>query len=87
MLRRAITAAPAPATQRGLRILIEDRQQNPSGYAMMTISEGATMTGGELSLYGETDAYGHRKLGGIGMQTGSLIKQITGVNIITQQVA
>ena len=37
---------------------------------MMTISEGATMVGGEMVHAGEADAYGHRKLGGIGQVTG-----------------
>ena len=32
---------------------------NPSGYAMMTISEGATMIGGEMVHAGMADAYGH----------------------------
>ena len=68
-------------------LLMKDRRGNPSRYAMVTISEGATMTGGQMSLSGKADAYGHRKLGGIGVETGILIKQITGVDIINQQVA
>jgi 6-phosphofructokinase 1 len=68
-------------------LLLGDRATNPSNYAMVTISEGATMTGGELQLSGEEDAYGHRKLGGIGAVTGQLIGQITGVGIVLQQVA
>ena len=64
--------------------LMEDRKQNPSNYAMMTISEGATMEGSEMALSGETDAYGHRKLGGIGALAGEAIKKITGINIIFQ---
>jgi 6-phosphofructokinase 1 len=35
---------------------------------------------------GEADAYGHRKLGGVGEQTASLLKQITGQNIMYQQL-
>ena len=68
-------------------LVASDRNNNPSRYAIVTISEGATMTGGEMSLTGDADAYGHRKLGGIGVQTGDLLKQLTGVNIINQQVA
>lgn len=68
-------------------LLMQDRAANPSGYAMMTISEGATMEGGEMSLSGEADAFGHRKLGGIGALTGQLIKERTGVGIIGQSVA
>ena len=46
--------------------LKRDKAANPSNYAMMTISEGATFAGGEMVQAGVEDAYGHRKLGGIG---------------------
>ncbi len=68
-------------------LLVEDKAANPSNYAMMTISEGARLEHGEIIETGEADAYGHRKLGGIGQITGELIKEITGHNIIYQQVA
>ncbi|NWF51991.1 MAG: 6-phosphofructokinase [Nitrospirae bacterium] len=64
--------------------LVEDRKQNPSNYAMMTISEGAKMEGGEMVLSGEADAFGHRRLGGIGAITAEAIKKLTGINIIFQ---
>jgi 6-phosphofructokinase 1 len=69
------------------RLIMEDKQSNPSNYAMLTISEGARMVSGEIFLSGEADAYGHRKLGGIGMQTGEVLKQLTGQNIIYQQLS
>ncbi|MDJ0520823.1 MAG: 6-phosphofructokinase [Planctomycetota bacterium] len=68
-------------------LLMEDKRQNPSSYAMVTISEGAKIQGGEMMLTGEADAYGHRKLGGIGLQTGELLKERTGEGIVYQQVA
>jgi 6-phosphofructokinase len=68
-------------------MLINDKRNNSSHYAMMTISEGATLKEGEMVLSGEADAYGHRKLGGIGSITGSLLTEITGEEIIYQQVA
>jgi 6-phosphofructokinase 1 len=68
-------------------MLIEDKSKNSSHYAMMTISEGATLAEGEMILTGAEDAYGHRKLGGIGAVTGSLLTEITGEDIIYQQVA
>jgi 6-phosphofructokinase len=67
--------------------LIADKENNPSNYAMVTISEGATIQGGEMVMRGKEDAYGHKKLGGIGAITGDLIKEYTGANIIYQQVA
>lgn len=67
--------------------LLTDKAANPSNYAMMTISEGARLEGGEIVQRGEADAYGHQKLGGIGMTTGELLKEITGEEIIYQQLA
>jgi ATP-dependent phosphofructokinase / diphosphate-dependent phosphofructokinase len=67
--------------------LVEDKRRNPSNYSMVTISEGASLAGGEMMLSGEEDAYGHRKLGGIGAVTGELIGRITGEGIVLQQVA
>jgi len=67
-------------------LLMEDRKRNPSNYAMMTISEGASIKGGEMMLSGDADAYGHRKLGGIGALTGQLLKEKTGQGIVYQQI-
>ncbi len=69
------------------QFLLEDKQSNPSNYAVMTISEGAWIEGGEIIESGHPDAYGHRKLGGIGLETAKEIKRHTGQNIIYQQVA
>jgi ATP-dependent phosphofructokinase / diphosphate-dependent phosphofructokinase len=65
-------------------LLMRDRAANPSNYAMVTVSEGAKVAGGEVHLRGEADAYGHRKLGGIGQQLSEMLKDITGVGIIEQ---
>ena len=67
-------------------LLVADKARNPSNYAMVTISEGATIAGGDMVLSGDADAYGHRKLGGIGQVTGELIKERTGEDIVYQQV-
>lgn len=67
--------------------LVEDRRQNPSNYAIMTISEGATMIGGSIVESGPEDAYGHRKLGGIGAITEDYIKRKTGIHTVYQQLA
>jgi 6-phosphofructokinase len=65
----------------------EDKRENPSGYAMIVISEGAAPAGGEMVLRGAADAYGHRKLGGIGEITGELIKKHTGLDVLTQTLS
>lgn len=69
------------------QFLVEDKRRNPSGYAICVISEGATMQGGQIIEYGQEDAYGHKKLGGIGMVAGEAIKQISGMDIVHQQLA
>jgi 6-phosphofructokinase 1 len=68
-------------------LVMKDKHANPNNYAMVTVSEGAHMVGGKVVEYGETDAYGHRKLGGIGEITGEALKKLTGENIITQKIA
>ena len=67
-------------------LLMDDKRSNPSSYAMMTISEGATMIGGEMVQGGTADPFGHQKLGGIGVVTGEALTEITGEGIIHQQV-
>lgn len=67
--------------------LKEDKRNNPSNYAIMTISEGAILEGGEVIETGEADAYGHRKLGGVGMVLSEEIKRLTGHDIMYQQLA
>lgn len=48
-------------------LLIYDRNSNPSNYSVVLVSEGAMFKGGEMVFTDEiTDAYGHKKLGGIG---------------------
>ena len=53
---------------------------------MLTISEGAKMIGGECIETGEADAYGHKKLGGIGQMTADRLKKITGQEMVYQQL-
>jgi ATP-dependent phosphofructokinase / diphosphate-dependent phosphofructokinase len=83
--RAIISEVPFDIDKLG-RLLVEDKRANPSHYSMMTISEGARLSDGDLMLSGEADAYGHRKLGGIGALTAALIKERTGHDIIYQQV-
>ncbi|MEW6509945.1 MAG: 6-phosphofructokinase [Bacteroidota bacterium] len=84
---RAIISEVHFDPERLANFLLEDKRNNPSNYAIMTISEGAQMMGGKIVEYGQADAYGHKKLGGIGAITGDAIQKITGSHIIYQQVA
>jgi len=83
---RAIISEVPFDIERLAELLMQDKSANPSRYAMMTISEGATMVGGDMVMGELEDAYGHRKLGGIGQITGQALKQITGEGIIYQQL-
>jgi 6-phosphofructokinase len=84
---RAIISEVPFDVQKLALLLVQDKYANPSNYAIMTISEGAREIGGKLIHYdGDEDAYGHKKLGGIGKFTGEKLKQITGENIIYQQL-
>lgn len=59
-------------------VLIEDKQNNPSSYSLVVVSEGATWEGFELSEWGEPDAYGHRKKIDVGQVLAQEIKKRTG---------
>jgi 6-phosphofructokinase 1 len=83
--RAVISEVPFDVDRLG-RLLVEDKHENPSNYAMVTVSEGATLAGGDMVLSGEEDAYGHRKLGGIGELTAALLKERTGEEMIVQEV-
>ena len=68
------------------RFMSEDRARSASKYAVVVVSEGASVTGESIIEHGEADAYGHRKLGGIGERLGAGLKEITGTNIMTQKL-
>lgn len=67
--------------------LAKDRAANPSQYAVLVLSEGAVMQGGKIVEEGEADAYGHRKLGGIGEMVGAEITRLTGLGVLNQKLA
>lgn len=83
--RAVISEVPFDVDRLG-ELLLADKRANPSSYSMLTISEGATLAGGTLQLSGEADAYGHRKLGGIGELTSELLKERTGEGMVFQQL-
>lgn len=66
--------------------ILEDKRNNPSNYSILTISEGAIIEGGDVYETGEEDAYGHKKLGGIGIILSENIKKLTGQNTMVQQL-
>src|SRR6266542_3865775 len=48
--------------ERLAELIVADKRANPSNYAMVAISEGASMLGGQVLEYGQEDAYGHKQL-------------------------
>jgi len=83
--RAVISEVPFDVEKLG-DLLVADKRANPSNYSMMTVSEGATIAGGNMVVSGDEDAYGHRKLGGIGELTASLLKEHTGEEMIVQVI-
>jgi 6-phosphofructokinase 1 len=80
--------------ERLTELLIEDRTKNPSHYSVVIISEGAMFEGGEMVFASATtDAYGHKKLGGIGDLVSAELQERSSkynrgrkVNIINQKL-
>jgi len=68
------------------RMVVEDRARNPEHYGVVVVSEGAHFEGGGIVESGPADAYGHRKLGGIGQDVGDVIKR-HGINVMNQNLA
>ena len=59
-------------------LLSSDRMHNPSHYATVLVSEGAMFEGGEMVFEGDAaDAYGHKKLGGIGDLVSEKVKELS----------
>lgn len=67
-------------------LIRDDRDGNPSKYAIVAVSEGAVVEGGLVMETGREDAYGHRKLGGIGQVLSDELKRITGIGTVYQQL-
>ena len=84
---RAVISEVDYDQDRLLEFLVQDRNRNPSAYAIVTISEGAKPIGGDMHLSGEADAYGHQKLGGVGLHLAGEIAKHTGINTLYQQIA
>ncbi len=59
-------------------LLASDRRKNPSRYSVVLVSEGAMFQGGQVMFERETtDAFGHKKLGGIGDLVSERLKELS----------
>jgi ATP-dependent phosphofructokinase / diphosphate-dependent phosphofructokinase len=64
--------------ERLTELLVADRRNNPSRYSVVLVSEGAMFAGGEMVFSHETtDAFGHKKLGGIGDLVSEKLKELS----------
>jgi 6-phosphofructokinase 1 len=81
--------------ERLAELLVQDRFTNPSHYSVVLVSEGAMMQEQSQMMFqsNETDAYGHKKLGGIGDAVSSRLKELSGkyndgrkINVISQKL-
>ena len=63
-------------------LLTEDREANPSHYALVIASEGAVWEGASLQEFGEADAYGHRRPADIGVALAEELHVRTGVETV-----
>lgn len=64
--------------ERLAELLIADRRKNPSRYSVVLVSEGAMFEGEEMIFsHDATDAFGHKKLGGIGDVVSDKLKELS----------
>lgn len=76
------------------KLMVKDRNENPSNYSILLISQGAMFENGEMVFQDRsTDAYGHAKLGGIGDLVSSRVKELSPkynngkkIEVISQQL-
>src|SRR5437899_7611482 len=69
-----------------IRLLIEEKRANPSNYALVVLSEGASWEGYEVQEYGAPEAYGHRKKASVAESLADEIKRRTGEETMTSDL-
>ena len=81
--------------ERLCELLTADRYSNPSKYSVVLVSEGSRFSGMDEMVFEdqETDAFGHRKLGGIGDIVSKALKELSAkynggkrINVINQRL-
>lgn len=69
-----------------IQLLLDDKRTNPSNYALVVLSEGATWDGYAVHERGEPDAYGHRKKASVAEVLADEIRRRTGEETITSDL-
>ncbi len=74
-----------PEIEKVVDLLVTDKHENPSGYSLVVMSEGASWQGYQVQEYGEPDAYGHRKKASVAESLSDEIKHRTGEETIVSR--
>lgn len=67
-------------------LIMTDKRNNPSNYALVIVSEGAEWEGYTVKEYGEPDAYGHRKKMSVAEDLSNEVKAATGEETIVSDL-
>lgn len=69
-----------------IKLLVTDKQNNPSNYSLCILSEGAEWQGYTVKEYGEPDAFGHRKKMSVAEDLSSEIKARAGEETVVSDL-
>lgn len=69
-----------------IELIITDKKNNPSNYALVILSEGAEWEGYAVKEYGDPDAFGHRKKMSVAEDLSNEIKRATGDETIVSDL-
>ena len=72
--------------QKLIDLLLNDKKNTPSNYALVVLSEGAEWEGYQMRETGEADAYGHKKKANVGEDLSDEIKKRTGEETIVSDL-
>src|SRR5262245_52466148 len=70
-----------------IQLLLDDKRTNPSNYALVVLSEGATWDSYVAQERGEPDPYGHRRKASVAEVLADEIRRRTGEETITSDLA
>ncbi len=69
-----------------IELVLNDKKNNPSNYALVILSEGAQWEGYTVKEYGEADAYGHRKKMSVAEDLSNEIKAVVSEETIVSDL-
>ncbi|HEY7390690.1 MAG TPA: 6-phosphofructokinase [Bryobacteraceae bacterium] len=69
-----------------ISLIMVDKRNNPSNYALVILSEGAQWEGYTVKEYGEADAFGHRKKMSVAEDLSNEVKAATGEETIVSDL-